>query len=317
MLIRNKVNILIGLLVLTFLGVIYGLFFSRPEMVVDSSLRVAEVSNPELDRIANMSSRVRANKLDDQVTIDSVGDSNGVITRQGGDALVSEMQDSLSNDGVDRFAISPFNSSSDADSDLLPVDDSHNTSSTVIPSEMITPSVLKSRAQDRDEVYKGVSEQEPLMNFSGSDVELLSDSDGFVDLNLAEEEIESVLLEGYEFIIDDLNEVMSQIKSPTEDGFIDIEDNSVQPVTGKILQMSDLVVLPETDELLAGGTDKVSRDYQAAYKRLKLVTEKLINANDENSSLKRQFDEVANENRKMAQMIRDIDEKIKALVSNN
>ena len=185
------------------------------------------------------------------------------------------------------------------------------------------------------------SEGESFINLTNAEVPLISEQQsGFLDLNLAEEEpIEVTLLEGDEIIIDDVNETLEKYQPQTaevttqeesvssgESDVTSVSQTSMDIVSpfgvsadNKRLreQASELVVLPSPDHELMNGTDAVSLEYQASYKKLESITDKLKAANEENSALKNQFSKVADDNRKLAQIIRDIDEKIKVLTVNN
>lgn len=304
MLIRNKKNILIGLLALIFLVVIYGLMFPRQELFVDDSLRVSEVPNPELERIVNMS-QVKVNEQADQVTIESARRrSNQANMNDSGEELAAVMQESLNDEEESEPSLT-----SGALEDQT--------------------TLVSSRGQNDVMTREPVLMQQPLLQSPDSDVVLLTEGDGFVDLNLVEPKpIESVLIEGDEDIIDEVNAKLARLRSievtppnkedvpsaPESSGSNPFKvDSKSQSVPGEG-QVSGVFVLPEVDEALMNGTDKISLDYQASYKKLKLIAENLKKADDENSDLKKHFDQVANENRRMAQMIRDIDEEIKALI---
>lgn len=288
MLRSQKKILLIGLLALGFFGLIYGFLNSRPEMIADNSLRIPESPNPELDQIINKSPGIKTNERTNLSAADSVRPEGFEGKSVGGEALITAMHHSL-------------DSSNDQPQEEIETDELH------------------------------VADEE------SSDVMLISDQESFVDLNLAEPKpLESVLLEGDEIIIDDVNEALKKYQSEHASSSEADQDKAqasplsfkegssnlpivsmVKPDDENEFQGQRLVVLPEPDEALMNGVDKISLEYQASYKKLKIASQRLKIANEENIALKGQFDDVANKNRKLAQIIRDIDVKIKELTVDN
>lgn len=383
MLRSHKKNILFGLLALGLFGLVYGYLNSRPEMIADETLRVAEVPRPELERAVNRPSAFKpdglvANQQVNESSMDNLSDTDETV-KIGGENLVSAMQDSLAvdggaeSDGVQEMLVAPEAISgqimSATDSTVTTVDGDEEVSSpnasldqeqTIIASpkdpyqnpfksgpRRHTPEPVESDEQvvamDSEEgaVITAGTDEDTFINQTNSEVPLLSEQQsGFLDLNLTEEKpLEVVLLEGEDIIIDDVNEVLSKYQAPNEavttDVAVEPSDESpmasVSEVSMDIVspfglaaaqkgfgkQSADLVVLPDPDEVLMNGTDEVSLEYQSSYKKLQSITEKLKAANEENVSLKSQFSKVADDNRKLAQIIRDIDEKIKVLTASN
>ncbi|PWQ99092.1 hypothetical protein [Leucothrix pacifica] len=388
MLRSHKKNILFGLLALGLFGLVYGYLNSRPEMIADETLRVAEVPRPELERAVNRPSPFKPDGLgvDQQVnesSMDKLSDT-GETVKIGGENLVSAMQDSLAVDGVDGGAesdgvqdmlVAPEAISgqimSATDSTVTTVDGDEQLSSpnaslkqeqTIIASpkdpyqnpfksgpRRHTPEPVESdeqvvaMTQEEGAVVTTSTEtdEDTFINLTNSEVPLLSEQQsGFLDLNLAEEKpLEVVLLEGDDIIIDDVNETLSKYQAPDEAVLTEVVEESSDEATATSVskvsmdivspfglaaaqkgfgkQSADLVVLPDPDEVLMNGTDEVSLEYQSSYKKLQSITDKLKAANEENVSLKNQFSKVADDNRKLAQIIRDIDEKIKVLTANN
>lgn len=386
MLRSHKKNILFGLLALGLFGLVYGYLNSRPEMIADETLRVAEVPRPELERAVNRPSAFKpdglvADQFDNESSMGNLPDT-GETVKIGGEHLVSAMQESLTSGGEDDYAegdgahevlAAPEAISgqimSATDSTVTTVDGDEQVSSpnasldqeqTIIASpkdpyqnpfksgpRRHTPEPVESDEQvvamDSEEgaVITAETDEDTFIKQSNSEVPLLSEQQsGFLDLNLTEEKpLEVVLLEGEDIIIDDVNEVLSKYQAPNEavttDVAVEPSDESpmasVSEVSMDIVspfglaaaqkgfgkQSADLVVLPDPDEVLMNGTDEVSLEYQSSYKKLQSITEKLKAANEENVSLKNQFSKVADDNRKLAQIIRDIDEKIKVLTASN
>ena len=361
MLRSHKKNILIGLLAIGVFGLVYGFLSSRPEMVVDEALRVSEESRPELDHVMARSSAFKSTEpaLSGE-TLSSIG-SAGV----GGERLVSEMQGSLDNNEISVVGTSdnevnvistttlendiaePLQNHAAVTSGQASPDERESVQVTSVKDPFVNPFKSGARrftpeeiAQDnvvKSEAGKLNPQRASLINPSNSDVALISEQSGFLDLNLTKTKpLEVVLLEGDEIIIDDVNETLDKYKPLAKDveeandsagkATVASIDGDGMGITSPVVlsdldevqdQSSGLIVLPDLDEKLMNGTDAVSLEYQASYKKLKSITERLNEANEENKYLKNQFSQVAEDNNKLAQIIRDIDEKIKVLTVNN
>lgn len=387
MLSSHKKNILIGLLALGLFGLVYGYLNSRPEMIADESLRVAEVPRPEFDRVV---SRPSAFKPEDSLGTDSMNTdsvSKGALQETGGEHLVSAMEDALADDKSDQSTsiladtVTMASAASpdviDDSEDMIQLEEavvSQPTDNGMVeaPLEIAgvkdpyknpfksgprysTPAQSGEQADGEpvssaeDAIVSAVSEESDHESFrdlneanlNNAEVPLISEQQsGFLDLNLTDEKpIEVTLLEGDEIIIDDVNETLGKFQplvaevssqesleskgESTVTSVSQVSMNIVSPFTLSAEknnlqdQSSELVVLPDPDQELMSGSDEVSLEYQASYKKLASITDKLKAANEENSALKNQFSKVADDNRKLAQIIRDIDEKIKVLTANN
>ena len=331
MLRSHKKNILIGLLVMGVFGVVYGFLSSRPEMVADEKLRVSEAPRPEFDHVLNRTSAFKPDDSDETVLDDGLLD-DGLL--DGSSAVMvseSEVMENLEEGEIvtqkqDVVTIQSENVAAQ-EVDEAPEQEVIQISSAKDPfvnpfksgARRFTPEdVVQEKVVVTESALKE-PQRDAMIDSSNSDVALLSDQAGFLDLNLTKREpIEVVLLEGDEIIIDDVNESLEKYKPLVDD----MPDQSmVSPVVLGSNEFEDqssgLNVLPEPDAVLMKGNDAVSLEYQASYKKLKSITEKLDDANKENKVLKNQFSHVADDNRKLAQIIRDIDEKIKVLTVSN
>ena len=354
MLRSHKKNILIGLLTMGAFGLVYGFLSSRPEMISDETLRVSEVPRPEFEHVLNKTSAFKPDEpvesitpIANEVASALVADSDDM----GGEALVSTLGNQETQIIKSAFVEAPIATPSEDNAIESAVGDIAVFPGAGLPIEEKVAQVsnlsdpfknpFKSGArqyvedaviqtpQAANDVVTEKPQRESLIKSSNSDVALISDQAGFLDLNLTNTKpIEVVLLEGDEIIIDDVNETLGKYKS---------SDTAEQPSTTSVDvasmdmvspfgqadanedqdQSSDLVVLPDSDEALMKGTDAISLEYQASYKKLKSITEKLREADKENIALKNQFSQVADDNRKLAQIIRNIDEEIKVLIVKN
>ena len=366
MLSSHKKNILIGLLAVGLFGLVYSFLGSRPEMIADESLRVAEVPRPEFDRVINRPSSFKPEQAFDTVSTDGGVDVvQGSLAEGESDQEVSILADTVT--VAPTALLSDVSDSEEMQQEEVITTEAVDSGEVVVPSEIAgladpyknpfksgprqhTPdqSFQKSDEEiataDEDPmatIISDDSEGESFVNLTNSEVPLLSEQQsGFLDLNLVEEKpIEITLLEGDEIIIDDVNETLGKFQRLVSE--VSNEESSVpssEPAVTSVSQVSmdmvspfgtsannkslrdqasELVVLPSPDHELMNGTDAVSLEYQASYKKLESITDKLTAANEENSVLKNQFSKVADDNRKLAQIIRDIDEKIKVLTANN
>lgn len=348
----RKKLLLLGLLALGFMSLVYAFLNSRPEMIADSSLRVPEEARPEFDRLVNISPNVRINEPADPSVIETARLLDDAEKSQGGEALVGALQSTLSNDAeptgvlVEQTVVE-VNTEGTVESSVAVV-----TESEVAPESDVVKAgqddVSDSASDLQAAEAESVTEEWVTEAAEPSDVVLITDQDGFVDLNLADKKpVSFELIEGDDIIIDDVNEVMEQFTTPpvavSEAVSSDVDDEQAEIVAdleefdvpeqdliagkggiseqdmrlseGESLQ--DLTQLPEADPLLMAGSDRVSLEYQASYKKLSTVVGLLKEADAENAAIKDRFDEVANENRQLAQIIRDIDVKIKALTEAN
>jgi len=274
MLKRNIKIILIGLCFLGVLGVLYSVLNTQPEMVANQTLRVMDEPHPEIDRI------VKPLAGDEDLSTSSVFIARGVsiepvLMKQGAERLVEVLHDASSQE-------------------------------VELESAFLVDSIA------------------PL--------EALPDQEAFVNLNLVEEKklASPVLLEGDEEIIDEVSKALGQYQqlieavsqpqlASKEKKQVTVSQESDPSAQQESVDMSEVsamnrgLVMPKVDKNLMQGTDAVSLEYQASFKKLKEVRLKLVQADVENESLNKQFDLIADDNRKLAQIIRDLDVKIKAI----
>jgi hypothetical protein len=167
---------------------------------------------------------------------------------------------------------------------------------------------------------------ESISTLSSTDVVVIDRSDDFLNLNLIETDpLSMVLVEGDQLILDDVNEGLSEFQSITGK---DLDETVIEP---EVVETSDIaseeidqeqqlvvsIVVPDVDQELMQGTDKISLEYQASMAKLLEVKQQMAEADVENEKLKEKFSSVVNQNRELAILIRDIDMKIKTLTASN
>ncbi|PID46309.1 MAG: hypothetical protein CSB47_05120 [Proteobacteria bacterium] len=320
MLRNHKKILLVGLLALVFFGLIYIFLNSRPEMVIDDNLRVPEASNPELDRIMGGPS---SHKADQQPSQEA---NTPVIAPKRTEQLAEQ-------DNTDEQATDAAQPESQELAGESLAQEVINTA----PVEQATAEVVATAPPVNQEHGSAEPPAPDTATSNYADVLLLSDQEGFIDLNLTEvKPIKLTLLEGDDIIIDDVNEklgryspsVVANNSRSSEHG----DQENVQLVTiqevehpsdktdliqvedwGDEDSQPDFMVLPEPDQALMNGKDAISLEYQASFKKLSLVISRLKAANEEHVQLQHQFDEAASESQRLSQIIRDVDAKIKRL----
>ena len=147
-----------------------------------------------------------------------------------------------------------------------------------------------------------------------SDVELIPDRSEFLNLNLAEvkHEQEMVLVEGDQLIVDDINQ------SITANDLIGAEVEQVEVAPAVIsINKTSVFSLPEVDQSLMQGDSEVSQQYRQTMTKLVSINARLREADEENANLKAQFEMSVDNNRQLAQIIRDIDDQIKSFTLTN
>jgi hypothetical protein len=147
-----------------------------------------------------------------------------------------------------------------------------------------------------------------------SDVAIISDSSEFLDLNLgdAKPEQEMVLVEGDQLIVDDVNESLITYKSDISEE-ASVDDSAVTIASSK----PSVFAVPAIDENLMSGDSEISKQYRKIMSKLISINAKLRTADEENVQLRRQFEMSVLNNQQLAQIIRDIDDQIKAFTLTN
>ena len=147
-----------------------------------------------------------------------------------------------------------------------------------------------------------------------SDVELIPDTSEFLNFNLAEAKPEQgmVLVEGDQLIVDDINQ------SITANGLIGAEGEQAENAPAVIsINKTSVFSLPEVDQSLMQGDSEISQQYRQTMTKLVSINARLREADEENANLKVQFEMSVDNNRQLAQIIRDIDDQIKSFTLTN
>ena len=76
-------------------------------------------------------------------------------------------------------------------------------------------------------------------------------------------------------------------------------------------------VMPKVDPELMQGDSEISKQYRETMNKIISINAKLRDADTENAELQVQFEMAVDQNRQLAQIIRDIDTQIKALTITN
>lgn len=293
-----KANIkitLIGVLTLSFFGLVYAFLGSSPEMVANSNHRIEE---PPLQSPNSMI-------LHASVVEDSVAPTP--ITSLSDESQAEEL------DSVNDANLTQFIEPAQVYSEVEEIEDVKSLPETV---------VVDSGVEEQIDTI----EEEPLESvstLSSTDVVVIDSSDDFLNLNLVETKpISMVLVEGDELIFDDVNEGLSKFKSIIEKDSVEVATESVVvEISDAVVESSDQkvvpIVIPDADQELMKGTDKISLEYQASMEKLLEVKQQMAEADAENEKLNEKFSSVVNQNRELAILIRDIDMKIKTLTASN
>lgn len=239
---KRKIKIiLIGLSSLLFVGLVYGLFSAKPEIIVDESLRIEE---PELPSI--QSQIERADKIQSSTTSDSQIESsleNQLIDQPVAsfrEEIVSLSNQMLSKDSLDQQP------SRLAETKIVEEDEEQITELSAVPvteaadaqseriermaAQSVSPFRDDSVIQGSDENLKVGASDDDFLSFddaatpesleytesasyppfeTSNDVEIIPDVFDFLDLNLPEvrsTQQKMVLVEGDQLIVDDINQ---------------------------------------------------------------------------------------------------------------
>jgi hypothetical protein len=368
MLKRNIKIILIGLLVLIFFGLIYSFLSSKPEIVSDTSM----MSDEPVPPVPTLT-RSASDELVDIDPVISAGDvSEGLSEIQAPvvalDASESEVSDETaevaSTISVDAGGSDPEPISSDIAEVLAEVEETVSTEDQLDQDEPVQEVLVQPETQEAMPAQQVVSENEqpsveiaeegselasvesgfdtteeeqgtePMLAVD-SDVDVLPEQTGFLDLNLTETtSIDLKLIEGDDLILDDINEDLTKYQTvvatvatdpelvPETLESVEVELNSATGDTAgiEVAETSVLVSgetpepsvisIPDPDDELMNGVGELSEQYRETYAKLQLVTSKLSRADEKNKALKDRFVEAASQNREMDEKINLINQKI-------
>jgi hypothetical protein len=368
MLKRNIKIILIGLLVLIFFGLIYSFLSSKPEIVSDTSM----MSDEPVPPVPTLT-RSASDELVDIDPVISAGDvSEGLSEIQAPvvalDASESEVSDETaevaSTISVDAGGSDPEPISSDIAEVLAEVEETVSTEDQLDQDEPVQEVLVQPETQEAMPAQQVVSENEqpsveiaeegselasvesgfdtteeeqgtePMLAVD-SDVDVLPEQTGFLDLNLTETtSIDLKLIEGDDLILDDINEDLTKYQAvvatvaadpelvPETLESVEVELNSATGDTAEIevaetsVLVSDetpepaVISIPDPDDELMNGVGELSEQYRETYAKLQLVTSKLSRADEKNKALKGRFVEAASQNREMDEKINLINQKI-------
>jgi len=316
MMLKRKIKIiLVGLFSVLFVGLVYSLFSSKPEIISDESLRVEEPVIPgiesQVERAASAGMRsISAANIEIESSLESKLIDQPVASYR--EEIVSQVPETLQAD--------PLNPQLTLNSESEQIN---------AESEMAMSTV--NEPIDTDDV----SEQ------SEDPADALSDgSSDFLDLNLSELEStqpEIMLPEGDQLIVDDINQSLSQYKSVASEGdkkmdaskdkkevitkntkdseamvIQDLPENIDDTASIMIATKPSVFTMPDVDESLMTGESEISKQYRQTMSKLISINAKLRNADEENAELKTQFEIAVSQNRQLAQIIRDINSQIEA-----
>jgi len=364
MLKRNIKIILIGLLVLVFFGLIYSFLSSKPEIVSDTSM----MSDEPVPPVPTLT-RSASDELVDIDPVVSAGDvSEGLSETQASvvvlDAPESEVSgetaETATNVAVDIEVSEPEPISSDIAEVLAEVEEAVSTEDQLDQDESAQKVLVQPEAQEAMPDQQAVSEDEqspvetteegseltsvesgfdtseeeqstePMLAVD-SDVDVLPEQTGFLDLNLTETtSIDLKLIEGDDLILDDINEDLTKYQTvvasvaadpelvpDTSESLDSAAPNTVEVeiaetsvlVSGETPEPS-VISIPDPDDELMNGVGELSKQYRETYAKLQLVTSKLSRADEKNKALKGRFVEAASQNREMDEKINLINQKI-------
>ncbi|RVU83941.1 hypothetical protein EOL70_14110 [Leucothrix sargassi] len=336
----NFKNILIGLLVLGFFGLIYAFLGSSPEMVADKRLIVEE---EPLQTPSFRAEQFSGDTLELSTELDNAVLADDEVI-QSAESVNAELATNVSSEPealglIDRSAtsdINPFAADegyANIEAPEAPEAPEAMAEAAVVP-ELETVLVIDESGQVADAMIAEAMDSPELASVSTTDVAVIPSPDEFIDLNLVEEEpLEMVLLEGDELIMDDVNEEMGKYKAIVESFAQNEEVKNIAlaseeasaPVTDvtnpfaekEVMSIATPIVIPEVDEALMLGEDPISLEYQSTMAKLLDVKQQMVEADAENARLKARFSSVVNQNRELAILIKDIDIKIKSLTAAN
>jgi hypothetical protein len=314
MLKRNIKIILIGVLVLGFFGLIYSFLSSKPEIVSDTSMRSNESVPPVATPILARSVVDGSDGSDRVVSAEEVRPEAQVPVvvlsspEPETSAEASEVTSTILDVATEVSDVGPI--SSDIAEVFLEVEDA-----------------LDSAGEEQS--------AEPMLAVD-SDVEILPEQTGFLDLNLTETTaIDLKLIEGDDLILEDINEDLTKyqtVVATTVAAQSELVAEGQEPISGEAGAVSNgnaevelaesaasadgereepaVISIPGPDDELINGVGELSEQYRETYARLQLVTSKLGRANEKNKALKSRFVEAADQNREMAEKINLINQKI-------
>jgi hypothetical protein len=337
---RNIKIILVGLFSLILMVLAYGLLGNSPEIISDESLRIEEpavpsmkaeieidsddiatpvlMSNSQIESslesklidspVANYREDLMANTetitpvvIPDGSSSSSVSEASSILEQNGiqktdmpnVQTAAIEVESPFRGDVIERFEMN--NKRSEGDESFLSFESMNEEKADVIPEA----SAAKSNNQFRQE----------------SDVEIIPDQTGFLDLNLTEVKPapEMVLVEGDQLIVDDINQALVNYDvEPTE-----VDEKGDTEVSLIPQEMTSVLTAPDVDDALMQGDSEISKQYRATMAKLISINAKLRTADEENVQLQRQFEMSVMNNQQLAQIIRDIDSQIKTFTSTN
>ena len=323
----NIKNILIGLLVVSFFGLLYAFLSSQPEMVADTSLRVEEepLHTPHFSAQAEV--EVEGEK---SVELGAVLDEVAAVKIDA--PVLNEIIAEDKSLTVEQLAVvnpNPFLDTADTEVDAVTVTqvDPVAPIETMVEEQdtkEVTAEVVEDGFEESDIAITGDIERQSdddVSFHSTTDVAVIENSGEFLDLNLVETKpIEMVLIEGDDLILDDVNEGLGKFQSlisqtATGPPAISVTEEVSSVELEKPPTVISAIEIPEVDEALMNGTDEISLEYQAVMAKLIKVKEQMVEADAENVRLKKKFSSVVDENRELAILIKDIDIKIKTLTT--
>lgn len=368
MLKRNIKIILIGLLVLIFFGLIYSFLSSKPEIVSDTSMMSDEPAPP----VPALTQSASDELVDINPVISTESVSEGlseiqapVVVLDAPESEVSgETAETATNVAVDIEVSEPEPISSDIAEVLAEVEEAVSTEDQLDQGESAQEVLAQPETQEAmpDQQAASEDEQSPVeiteegselasvesgfdaseeeqgtepMLAVDSDVDVLPEQTGFLDLNLTETtSIDLKLIEGDDLILDDINEDLTKYQAvvatvaadselvPETLESVEVELNSATGDTAEIevaetsvlvsgeTPEPSVISIPDPDDELMNGVGELSKQYRETYAKLQLVTSKLSRADEKNKALKGRFVEAASQNREMDEKINLINQKI-------
>lgn len=321
MLKRNIKIILIGLLVLIFFGLIYSFLSSKPEIVSDTSM----MSDESVPPVPTLTRSASDELVDIEVSEpEPISSDIAEVLAEVEEAVSTE--DQLDQDeSAQEVLVQPETQEAMPDQQAASEDEQSPVEITEEGSELASVE----SGFDASEEEQGT---EPMLAVD-SDVDVLPEQTGFLDLNLTETtSIDLKLIEGDDLILDDINEdltkyqaVVATVATDPElmsDTSESVELDSAVPDTAEIETAETSVLvsgetpepsvisIPDPDDELMNGVGELSEQYRETYAKLQLVTSKLSRADEKNKALKDRFVEAASQNREMDEKINLINQKI-------
>ena len=321
MMLKRKIKIIIvGLFSLFFIGLLYSLFGGKPEIIADESLRVEEVVTPEIESPVGWASddtqslAINNNPDDSRFKISPI-EQAPTNSQELAISQVSneESQKKVEGEGVSGEELAELIEST-----------AESQESSVVEAEKVSAKKINGNGGFLvfdEEQPETIDSTESSQNEPESDVALIPESAGFLDLNLAEVKSHQptmVLVEGDQLVIDDINQGIKKYEpSVSESAVGEAELVSLAPASSSASIMPSVFTMPEIDETLMQGDSEISQQYRQTMSKLLSVRDDLRAADEENAALQTQFDMTVNHNRKLAQIIRNIDFQIKSFTSTN